>query len=86
MWIKSSISPHRAVAMIRPERFRFRLSTLLLVVAILALLLVVAIQQVQIGKMRRSIDVAEKAQLKAQVIDLLRPVFRALREKHERSG
>ncbi len=70
--------------MIRPERFRFRLSTLLLVVAILALLLVVAIQQVQIGKMRRSIDVAEKE--KAQLIELLRPVLRALRDRQERSG
>ena len=46
--------------MIRPQRFRFRLGTSLLVVAILALLLVVAIEQVQIGKMRQAIDAGAK--------------------------
>lgn len=34
----------------RPPRLRFRLGTLLLVVAVLALLLVVVIQQIQIGR------------------------------------
>jgi hypothetical protein len=53
-------------------RFRFRLMTLLQVVSILALLLVVVIQQVQIGKMRQSIDagVKEKAQLTTIIREL----------------
>jgi hypothetical protein len=49
----------------RQPRFLFRLRTVLLVVAVLALLLVVVIQQAQIGRMRQMIDagVKEKAQL-----------------------
>jgi hypothetical protein len=46
-------------------RYRFRLKTILLVVAIVALLMVVVIQQVQIGRMRQLIDagVKERANL-----------------------
>src|SRR4029077_9570943 len=54
---------NREVAMTenaRLSRFRFRLGTILFVVAILALLLVVVIQQVQIGRMRQLIDAGEK--------------------------
>jgi hypothetical protein len=40
----------------RPHRFRFRLSTLLFIVAILALLIVVVVQQVQLERMRRLAD------------------------------
>ena len=49
----------------RPSRFRLRLRTMLFFVTILALLLVVVIQQVQIGRMRQLIDagVKEKAQM-----------------------
>jgi cell division septal protein FtsQ len=42
----------------QPRRFRFRVRTLLLVIAVLALVLVVVIQQVQIERMRRSIEAA----------------------------
>jgi hypothetical protein len=54
----------------RPQRIRFRLRTLLLVVAILALLLVVVIQQVQIGRMRQLINAGAKE--KAQLTDIIR--------------
>jgi hypothetical protein len=37
----------------RPRRFRFRLSTLLFLVAMLALVIVVILQQVQLERMRR---------------------------------
>ena len=37
----------------RPRRYRFRLSTLLFLVAMVALLIVVVIQQVQLERMRR---------------------------------
>jgi sensor histidine kinase regulating citrate/malate metabolism len=40
----------------RRPRFRFRLGTLLLIVAIFALLLVVVIQQVQIARQRMEIQ------------------------------
>ena len=40
----------------RQRRFRVRLGTLLLVIAILALLLMVIIQQVQIARMRTEIQ------------------------------
>jgi hypothetical protein len=55
---------------IRQPRFRFRLRTLLLVVAFLGLLLVVVIQQVQIGRMRRLIDLQAKE--RAQLTDIIR--------------
>jgi hypothetical protein len=59
------------------KRFGLRLRTLMLIIAILALLLVVVIQQVQIGRMRQLIDAGlkEKAQLtkeKARLADMLR--------------
>ena len=65
------------------KRFRLRLSTLLFVVAILALLLVVVIQQMQIGRMRQSIDVAvkEKEKLITVIRELQDHVFR-----HQRPG
>jgi cell division protein FtsL len=69
----------------RPKRFRFRLRTILLVVAIVALSLVVVIQQVhiarmreQIGRMERSIDADVKAR------DQLSTIIRELRDKVDR--
>jgi hypothetical protein len=44
----------------RQPQFRFRLRTLLLVVAVLALLLVVAIQQVQIVRQQRQIRLMQQ--------------------------
>jgi hypothetical protein len=40
----------------QPRRFRFRLSTLLFLVAMLALLIVVVVQQVQLERMKRLAD------------------------------
>jgi hypothetical protein len=62
----------------RPSRLRFRLRTILFVVAILALLLVVVIQQVHIGRMRRSLDE------KAIQVEQLQPMIRELRDHLER--
>jgi hypothetical protein len=62
----------------RPSRFRFRLSTLLFVVTILALLLVAVIQQVQIGRMRQLIDAGVKEK------DQLTTILRELRDHLER--
>jgi len=62
-----------------PQRFRFRLKTLLIVVAFLALLLVVIIQQVQIARMRRSMDA------QARQRDNLTTIIRELRDHLERS-
>jgi uncharacterized membrane protein len=57
------------------KRFRWKLGTLMFVVAIVALLLVIVIQQVeirrqqaQIEQMRRSIDAAAKSQEKLTTI------------------
>jgi hypothetical protein len=58
----------------RRSQFRFRLSTVLFIVAILALLLVVIIQQVQIGRMRRLIDAGAKEK------DQLTVIIRELRD------
>jgi hypothetical protein len=52
------------------ERLRFQVRTILLVVAGVALLLVVAIQQIQIGRMQRVIDAAAKD--RAQMAQILR--------------
>ena len=63
-------STDRAVTMMeenRRPRVRFRLRTILLVVAILALLLVV-IQQVQIGRMEQLIDAVAKLRDELTVI------------------
>jgi hypothetical protein len=62
----------------RPSRFRFRLGTVVFVVAILALLLVVIIQQKQIGRMRQSIDAGEKEKVQMTAI------IRELRDHLER--
>jgi cytochrome c-type biogenesis protein CcmH/NrfG len=71
----------------RRPRLRFRLGTLLLVVAILALLLVVVIQQVQISRqqvqirqMRQEIDRYLISQ------DKLTEIIRALRDHLDRAG
>jgi hypothetical protein len=62
----------------RPRRFRFRIGTLLLVVAILALPLLVVIQQVQIGRMRRLVDARAKER------DRLTTIIREQRDQIER--
>lgn len=68
-------------------RFRFRLRTLLFVVAILALLLVVVIQQVQISRQQVQIR-----QMRQQIIrsvmdkDNLTRLIRDLRDRLERAG
>jgi cytochrome c-type biogenesis protein CcmH/NrfG len=69
-----------------PRRFRFKLGTILFAVAILALLLVAIIQQVQIERMRRLMD-AQAQQLNAQVQqqDKLTAIIRELRDHLERS-
>jgi cell division protein FtsB len=71
----------------RPRRLRFRLGTLLFAIAVLALLLVVIIQQVQLERMRR-IVAAQRQQIdrhadeKAQ----LRSIVQALRGYLERDA
>lgn len=62
----------------QPPRFRFRVGTILFVVAILALLLEVAIQQAQIRRLRRSIDAYAKQQ------DKLTTIIREQRDAIER--
>jgi uncharacterized membrane protein affecting hemolysin expression len=62
----------------RPSQFRFRLSTVLFVVAVLALLLVVVIQQVQIARMRQQIDRYSKEK------DQLTTIIREQRDRIER--
>ena len=44
----------------QPPRFHFRLRTLLITIVLLALLLVVIIQQVQIGRMNSQIQVMKQ--------------------------
>ena len=61
-------------------RMRYRLNTLLFAVAILALLLLVFIQQVQIGRMRQLIDEGVKEK------DQLTTIIRELRDHIERQG
>jgi cell division protein FtsL len=69
----------------RGPRFRFRLGTLLFVVAVLALLLVVVIQQVQISRQQ-----AQIRQMRQQIAkDLtatnnLTQIIRELRDRIER--
>ncbi len=62
----------------RPSPFRFRLSTILFVVATLGLLLVVVIQQVQIGRLRQLIDTGakEKVQLAKIIRELQDHLYR----------
>jgi hypothetical protein len=63
------------------RRFRLRLDTLLIVVAIIALLLVVVLQQVQIGRMRRSLDVS--AQRDAQRLKDETQLHHIIREQRD---
>jgi hypothetical protein len=67
----------------RKSQFRFQLGTVLLVVAILALLLVVVIQQMQIGRMKQLIDAGVKE--KAQLTTIIREQ-RDLLEQHRQRG
>ncbi len=62
----------------QPPRIRFRLRTLLLVVGILALFVVVVIQQVQIGRMRQMLDARTKEK------EQLTTIVRELRDHLER--
>jgi hypothetical protein len=69
----------------RPSRFRFRLGTILFVVAILALLLVVVIQQVQIGRMRGLLDASAKREAASLQRDsILTTIIREQRDQLER--
>lgn len=70
-----------------PRRFRFRIGTLLFVITILALLLVVAIQQVQLEQMRQIVK-AQQNQLNAQAAerDKLTAMIREQRDKLERDA
>jgi cell division protein FtsL len=66
---------------------RFRISTLLFVVAILALLLLVVMQQVQIGRMQSRIGQMRKtidADVKSN--DQLTAIIRELRDQLERQS
>jgi cytochrome c-type biogenesis protein CcmH/NrfG len=71
----------------RRPRFRFRLVTLLFVVAILALLLVAVMQQVQINRQRAKIE-----QMNRQIArfagekDKLTEIIRVLRDAVDRAG
>jgi cytochrome c-type biogenesis protein CcmH/NrfG len=69
-----------------PRRFRFRIGTLLFVITILALLLVVAIQQVQLKQMRQ-IFKAQQSKLIAQAAerDKLTTMIREQRDMLERN-
>jgi hypothetical protein len=64
--------------MSQTPRFRFRLKTMLLVVVFLALATVAVIQQVQIRRMRQSIDATAKEK------DQLTTIIRELRDHLER--
>ena len=69
----------------RQQRFRFRLRTLLFVVAIVALLLVVVIQQVQMARMRRQIGQMQKSlDAEMKVKDTMAAILREFRDKVER--
>ena len=60
------------------SRFRFRLRTILVVIAFVALLVLVVIQQVQMGRMRQSIDAHAKQ------TDQLTTIIRELRDRVDR--
>jgi cell division protein FtsB len=71
----------------RTARFRFRLGTLLLVMAILALLLAVVVQQVQLDRLRQRADALEKqVDQGAKDKDALTRIIRELRDMVERSS
>ncbi len=71
----------------RTPRFRFRLGTLLLVIAVLALLLVVTVQQVQMERLRRRADALQKlVDQGAKDKDFLTTLVRELRDKVDRSS
>jgi hypothetical protein len=68
-----------------PSRFRFRLGTILFVVAVFALLLVVVIQQVQIGRMRGLLDASAKREAQhSQYDSKLATIIREQRDFIER--
>ena len=71
----------------RTRWFRFRLGTLLFVIAILALLLVVIVQQVQLERMRR-IVAAQRQQISRDTADRaqLRQLVATLRDMLERDA
>jgi O-antigen ligase len=73
--------PREAIMTTQTPRFRMRVSTLLLVVAIVALLTVVVMQQLQIERMRQSLARAEQAKLTSdrdfyRLRELLSPAVR----------
>jgi cell division protein FtsB len=71
----------------RTPRFHFRLGTLLLVIAILALLLVVSVQQVQLERLRQRADALQKqVDQDAKDKDFLTTLVREFRDKLERSS
>jgi cytochrome c-type biogenesis protein CcmH/NrfG len=68
-------------------RFRFRLGTLLLIVAILALLLVTVIQQVQINRQQTQIN-QMRLELDRNTMDRIKfqEIIRELRDHLDRAG
>jgi len=69
----------------RQPRFRFRLGTLLLIVAIVALLLVVVIQQVQIARQGRQIQQLRQQNDRFLIQqDKLQEIIRTLRDMLDR--
>ena len=66
----------------RKAWLRIRLRTILLVVAFLALVMAILVQQVQIERMRRAMD--EIAKQRAQEQNALTTIVRELRGKLER--
>src|SRR5690242_10409128 len=70
-----------------PRRFRFRIGTLLFVITILALLLVVAIQQVQLGRLRQLVEAQQlKMDADERGRNALTTIIRELRDKVERDS
>ncbi len=71
----------------RPRRFRFRLGTLLFTIAVLALFLVVIIQQVQLERMRR-IVAAQRQQIDRDTDSnaRMRSIVQTLRDMLERDA
>jgi NADH:ubiquinone oxidoreductase subunit 6 (subunit J) len=82
MWSSTVVrSTFRAVKVMegnRQSRFRFKLGTILVVVAFFALLSLVVIQQLQMGRMRQTIDAHAKQ------TDQLTTIIRELRDRLER--
>jgi hypothetical protein len=70
-----------------PPRIRFRIGTLLFVIAVLALLLVVIVQQVQLERLRQLVR-AQRQQMDAQTAQNARisEIIRVQREMLERDS